>query len=153
MNEAGKIVGIGYNGFPLRISDDDPDMSWGKTGDVMKVKYPHGTIFGYMTSALHCYIKFTVVHAEVNAIMHKTCIDLKDCTLYTTLFPCNECVKVIIQAGIKEIRYLTGEKQDKQYFTASKRLLKLAGYSDNYNSEEASSSTTTEDRTKKSNKK
>ena len=23
-----KIVGIGYNGFPLRVSDDDPDMNW-----------------------------------------------------------------------------------------------------------------------------
>ena len=45
VNDSGKIVGIGYNGFPLRISDDDPNMSWGKGGnDPMKVKYPYGKL-------------------------------------------------------------------------------------------------------------
>ena len=48
----------------------------------------------------------TVVHAEVNAILHKTCIDLKGCKIYTTFFPCNECVKIILQSGIEEIYYL-----------------------------------------------
>ena len=84
----------------------------------------------------------TVVHAEVNAIMHKTCIDLKDCTLYTTLFPCNECVKVIIQAGIKRIHYLTGETEKRRYFIASKGLLKRAGYLNDYDKESQSTTTT-----------
>ena len=26
-----KIVGIGYNGFPIKISDDDPTRTWGQT--------------------------------------------------------------------------------------------------------------------------
>ena len=71
--------------------------------------------------------------------MHKTCIDLKDCTIYTTLFPCNECTKVIIQAGIKEIYYLTGEQDDKIYNRASKELLKMARYSPYYNEESLAS--------------
>ena len=48
-----------------------------------------------------------MVHAEVNVIMYKNCVDLKECTLYTTLFPCLECAKVIIQSGIKKVYYLT----------------------------------------------
>ena len=104
----------------------------------------------------------TVVHAEVNAILHKTCIDLKGCKIYTTFFPCNECVKVILQSGIEEIFYLmdsqgvdpTGEKsllewddperdacsKKKVSEIASRRLLKMA----NCTSSGVSSSDTTE---------
>ena len=71
---------------------------------------------------------FLVVHAEPNAIMHKTCIDLKDCSLYTTFFPCNECAKIIIQAGIKKIYYLMDDKPDKLYMKCSRELLLMAGY-------------------------
>ena len=44
VNKAGKIVGIGYNGFPLRVSDDDPQISWGKRKGAhpIDVKYPYG---------------------------------------------------------------------------------------------------------------
>ena len=73
-----------------------------------------------------------MVHAEVNAIMHKTCIDLKACTIYVTHFPCNECAKVIVQAGIKVIYYLKPLKDnpddDRLYTKASQELLKRVGY-------------------------
>ena len=83
-----------------------------------------------------------VAHAEANAIMHKTCIDLKECSLYTTFFPCNECTKLIIQSGIKKVYFLEGEpqspasakhgeteaKKDKMYIIASHRLFQMAGY-------------------------
>ncbi len=39
----------------------------------------------------------------MNAIMNKNSADVKDCTIYVALFPCNECAKLIIQAGIKEV--------------------------------------------------
>ena len=58
-----------------------------------------------------------VVHAEVNALMFRNCVDLEGCILYTTLFPCLECAKTIIRSGIKTIYYLTdhvdesGEKE------------------------------------------
>ena len=50
VNEDKKIVGIGYNGFPLRVSDDNPDMTWGKSSggasiddpNPSQVKYPYG---------------------------------------------------------------------------------------------------------------
>jgi deoxycytidylate deaminase len=90
------------------------------------------------------YDHLIVVHAEANAIMHKTCIDLKGCTIYVTLFPCNECAKLIIQSGIERIYFLEGEpemptigpqqpskeeKEEKFYVLTSRRLLEMAGYS------------------------
>ena len=128
-----KIVGIGYNGFPLRVSDDDKDMTWGKgqPGEPVKTKYPYGEqnyeYFGY-SSFMHGVYDSIVVHAEVNAIMHKTCIDLKGCTLYTTLFPCNECAKVIVQCGIERIFYLMDDHHDRVYMNASRQLLRRARY-------------------------
>ena len=35
-----------------------------------------------------------VVHSEANAIMHAS-RPLEGCKLYVTLFPCNECAKLI----------------------------------------------------------
>ena len=43
--------------------------------------------------------KSAVCHAELNAIMNKNSADVKGCTMYVALFPCNECAKLIIQAG------------------------------------------------------
>ena len=44
-------------------------------------------------------------HAELNAIMNKNSADVKGCSMYVALFPCNECAKLIIQAGIKRVVY------------------------------------------------
>ena len=48
--------------------------------------------------------------------------------MYTTLFPCNECAKVIIQAGIKKIYYLMDDKREKLYMKSSRELLGMAEY-------------------------
>ena len=47
-----------------------------------------------------------VIHAERNAILSVRGINLENATIYVTLFPCNECAKSIIQAGIKKVIYL-----------------------------------------------
>ena len=60
----------------------------------------------------------------MNAIMNKYETDLNECKIYTTLFPCNECSKLIIQAGITKVIYL--HDKDKPEFKASKDMLKLA---------------------------
>ena len=39
----------------------------------------------------------------MNAIMNKNSADMKNCTIYVALFPCNECAKLIIQSGIKKV--------------------------------------------------
>jgi dCMP deaminase len=48
------------------------------------------------------------MHAEANAIAHaaKIGIPLRDTQMYTTVAPCKDCARLVIQAGIKEVIYL-----------------------------------------------
>lgn len=86
VNKENKIVSVGYNGMPTGCVDDE--MPWEREGDsALDTKYPF------------------VCHAELNAILNSNIGNLSGCTLYVTLFPCNECAKAIIQSGIKRIVY------------------------------------------------
>lgn len=107
VNGQNKIVGAGYNGLPIGCNDED--FPWEKTGDFLHTKYPF------------------VCHAELNAILNNIGIDLSGCRIYTALFPCNECSKAIIQAGIKEVIYLSDKYNGSEVSIASKRLLDTAG--------------------------
>jgi dCMP deaminase len=102
-----RIVGLGYNGFPMGCSDDD--LPWARHAD----------------SELHKKYAY-VVHAEVNAILNKGSADLRGSTLYVALFPCNECAKVIIQAGIQEVVYMSDQYHDTDNCRASRILLQMA---------------------------
>ncbi|PWN00648.1 MAG: cytidine deaminase, partial [Massilioclostridium sp.] len=53
--------------------------------------------------------------------------DLKGSTIYTTLFPCNECAKAIIQAGIRHVVYLSDKYAETDATIASKRMFDMAG--------------------------
>ena len=109
VNQFNKIVGIGYNGFPIGCSDDE--LPWERSADDSnETKYPY------------------VVHAEANAILNST-KDLHGSRIYVALFPCNECTKLIIQSGIREILYLSDKYKDTESVKASKRMLKMAGVS------------------------
>ena len=106
VNEAKRIVGIGYNGFPYGCEDDE--FPWENNNDeYLDNKYPY------------------VVHAEPNAILNST-TKLDGCKMYVTLFPCNECAKLIIQAGIKEIIYLEDKYSDSKSNVASRRMFDAA---------------------------
>ncbi len=107
INEKKKIVGIGYNGLPIGCSDDD--FPWGREGDFLDTKYPY------------------ICHAELNAILNKISADLNECTLYVTLFPCNECAKVIIQSGIREVIYLANKYPNSDSVKATCRMFNSAG--------------------------
>ena len=109
VNQYNKIVGIGYNGFPIGCDDDS--LPWAKTSDSPnETKYPY------------------VVHAEANAILNST-KDLHGARMYVALFPCNECTKLIIQSGVKEIIYLSDKYKDTDSVKASKKMFGLAGVS------------------------
>ncbi|MEX6626507.1 deoxycytidylate deaminase [Tenacibaculum salmonis] len=53
------------------------------------------------------YTKWYVLHAEANAILKVAAStqSCKDATLYITLSPCQQCSKLIHQAGIKRVVY------------------------------------------------
>lgn len=101
-----RVVGIGYNGFPNGCSDDE--FPWDREGEFAQTKYPF------------------VVHAELNAILNSNA-DLRGCSIYVSLFPCNECAKAIIQSGISRIVYESDKYADTDGTKASKRMLKAAG--------------------------
>jgi dCMP deaminase len=106
-NEQNKIVGVGYNGFPWGCSDDE--LPWAREGSFLDTKYPY------------------VCHAEVNAVLNSIAYHLNNCRIYVGLFPCNECTKVIIQAGIKEIIYMSDKYKESDTVRASKMMLDRAG--------------------------
>jgi dCMP deaminase len=107
VNPDNKIVGVGYNGFPTGCSDDD--LPWSRQGDPLATKYPY------------------VCHAELNAVLNSIPGSLKNCRIYTALFPCNECAKVIIQSGIKTVIYLSDKYAATDSVKASKIMFDQAG--------------------------
>ena len=48
------------------------------------------------------------IHAEMNALMFaaRYPVEVEGCDMYTTLSPCNECLKNISMTGIKNVYYL-----------------------------------------------
>lgn len=108
VNDDNRIVSVGYNGFPRGCSDED--FPWERSADNQNdTKYPF------------------VCHAELNAILNSNGIGVKGSRIYVALFPCNECAKAIIQAGIKEIVYISDKYRDTDANLASKRMLAAAG--------------------------
>ena len=108
VNQDKKIVSLGYNGFPISKTDNDKTYPWEREGNPLETKYPY------------------VVHAELNAILNSRA-DLRNCTIYVTLFPCNECCKAIIQSGIKEMVYLSNKYADSDSTKGSVKMLDNAG--------------------------
>ncbi len=78
-----EIRSTGYNGFPRGVEDN--------------VDERHQRPAKYMWTE----------HAERNAIYHaaRTGTSLKGCTMYfnTSPYPCADCARAVIQAGIKEV--------------------------------------------------
>lgn len=90
-----KPLSIGYNGLTKGMDDDS--FCWDSIGE--------------KTNEVYTTKNFWVAHAEANAILNYKG-NLEDSTIYVTLFPCNECAKLIIQAGIKKVIYLRDYSND-----------------------------------------
>jgi len=106
----GNIISMGWNGTPSGFDNDCKHPSTGATLS-------------------------TVIHAEANAIckLARTGGNGSDATLYTTLSPCMECTKLILQSGISEVvivkadeRYMEGYKilKDKEMIRLCKSTSK-----------------------------
>lgn len=76
-----EVRSTGYNGYPRSVVDD--------------VDGTHDRAKRLMHT----------VHAEANAIVAAARVGTptKDCRIYVTHWPCAECTKLIIQAGIREV--------------------------------------------------
>ena len=82
-----RLISTGFNSMPRGCGD----FSWSKEGAWIDTKHPY------------------VCHAEANAILNGKS-SMKNGTLYTTLFPCNECAKLIIQSGIRQVKYMDSKR-------------------------------------------
>jgi len=103
-----KILSTGYNGAPIGFNDDN-HMTWEREGGFLNTKYAY------------------VCHSELNAILNAHNRDLVNSTVYVTLFPCNECAKAIIQAGIKKVVYYDDKYNGTEIDIASKKMLDACG--------------------------
>lgn len=105
-----KILSVGYNGMPCGCSDDD---------------YPWDNISDDPLNTKYLY----VCHAELNALLNYSGFKLKGARIYTTLFPCNECTKALIQSGIREVIYYEDKYSDTPDVMAAKKMMRSAGIS------------------------
>ena len=96
VNQENRIVGIGYCGLPRGMGDFPVDHER----------------------------HFFMCHSIMNAILNKNQYDIRGCRLYTTFFPCSECAKMIIQAGITRVTFSGGVSVE-----ATQILFNLAGVS------------------------
>ncbi len=105
-----KILSMGYNGMPTGCFDDE--MPWEREAESdLQTKYLY------------------VCHAELNAILNNAAASLAGARLYTTLFPCNECAKAIIQSGITKVIYYENKYNDTSSVIASKKMFNMVGIS------------------------
>ena len=102
-----KILSMGYNGFPTGCSDDE--FPWEREGEPLESKF------------------YFAAHSELNAILNYRGGSLEGAKIYVSLFPCNECAKAIIQAGIKTIVYDSNKYANTPAVIASRRMLDAAG--------------------------
>lgn len=104
-----RILSIGYNGTPNGYKDGV--FPWDRVGNPLETKYLY------------------VCHAEMNAVLNYrgNRKELENAKIYVDLFPCNECAKIIIQAGIKEVVYLCDKYANTDSVIASKKLFDTCG--------------------------
>lgn len=100
------ILGQGYNSAP--IGSDCKDCPRPKCSGIKSAS-------GVDLNLAIC------AHAEANAIgfCARHGISTRNTTIYLPCFPCSECAKLIVAAGIKEVVY------DKAYSSASDNLSRL----------------------------
>lgn len=110
VDENNHQISMGYNGFVAGI--DESQLPWGKD----KSQSLEHQKYGY------------VVHSEANAIIHAP-RSLENSRCYVTLFPCNECAKLLASKKVKEIIYISDKHNGTESNTVAKRIFNLAGIS------------------------
>lgn len=116
VSEDNRIISTGYNGFPaisenMLDKNNDDVYPWDRDGERNKYDY--------------------VAHAELNAITAGVAPGnaLKGAKIYNTLYPCNECAKLIIQSGINKVYYLSNKYADTKSVKVAKEMFLNAGVS------------------------
>lgn len=119
-----KILSMGFNHYI--VTEDPlyelPREKHDESSNILKTKYP------YILHAEQCAI---VEGLKQLGTLPEADMD-KDLELYCTYFPCNECAKLIINAGIKKIYVSEFPDMSKERYTVSSVLFTLCGISVEY---------------------
>lgn len=109
IDKRNRIVGTGYNGAPRGIKPELIDWSR-EADDPCDTKYPF------------------VVHAEKNSVQNAPggVGSLEGCTTFSVMYPCENCAKDLLQAGIKKVVYLENPYENTPGVRAAKRMFELA---------------------------
>lgn len=102
-----KVMSIGYNGAPRNFDDNKVPWNRDNTLPYTEQKYAY------------------MCHAEMNAVVNYggSMKDFKDSTVYVTLFPCNDCAKLLSQIGVSRIVYLEDTHHGEPIYEASRIIL------------------------------
>ncbi len=97
-----RIISHGYNGTPSGFPEDCSDHFCGDPTE---------------REAHHIFSENTTIHAEMNALLWaaREGISIDGSFLYTTLQPCQNCIKSSVAAGIKKIIYLNSYDKSNSY--------------------------------------
>jgi dCMP deaminase len=103
-----EIRATGYNGFP-RGADDS-----------VQARHERPAKYGWSE------------HAERNAVFNAARVGtpLEGCTAYSTLFPCDDCARALVQSGIKRLVSVAPDFNDPTYgeiFRTSVLILEEGG--------------------------
>lgn len=110
----GRMISSGYNGSPSGYKNCDCHFS---EYDKSSQRELH-----------HSWSNHFEIHAEMNALLYaaKHGISTENSTMFCTHCPCHQCLKNIINAGIKRIVYL--EQYDKSdYVEGTYEMLSICG--------------------------
>lgn len=85
-----RVLSIGYNGAPNGFPDELVPWDVREAERLSDTKYPYSC------------------HSELNAILNfrGNMRELQGARIYVHFFPCVDCTKAIVQAGIREVIYL-----------------------------------------------
>ncbi|MEP1963226.1 deoxycytidylate deaminase [Tateyamaria sp.] len=106
VGQAQEVRSIGFNGLPRGVSDAVDQRYSKENGE----KY------------------YWFEHAERNAIYNAARVGIAtgDCELYSTLFPCSDCLRAIVQSGIKILKTYAPPDQDAHYKRSFEVSLEIA---------------------------
>lgn len=99
-----RIIATGFNGSPPGL--------------------PHCTDVGCLVLPDRGTACQRVLHSEHNAVLQDS-KNLEGATLYTSFFPCLNCMKIIISAKIKEVVYEKEHEEKDEYEKAKREFAEL----------------------------
>lgn len=114
-----RIISMGYNGTPSGYPEECNKIFDKNNFD----REEH-----------HKWSNLSELHGEINVILHavKNGISTNGCTLYSTLHPCDQCMKNLSQSGILKIIYLneydkaTSNNKMKDFLKTTMEIIKFS---------------------------